>query len=270
VITHPFEDGNGRIHRYLIHHVLAQRGFSPAGVVFPVSTAILARIDEYRITLEDYSRRLLPVINWQPTADGNVKVLNDTADFYRFFDATPQAEFLFACVRKTVEEDLPHEAEFLQRYDQFCADMEQLVDMPHRTIDLLFHFFIKTPDASPNGRGDRSLHNLPTQKSLLLKQRIRRHFSQDPDLCGLPPNDDAKPRTVQRQINLMGEQESPSSGESGSDRAAFYQLHLRYRAIQPPIAARSWGKPVRLLSNRGRLSSESSHPTLVSCQFLDI
>ena len=48
VYIHPFEDGNGRIHRYLIHHVLAQRGFNPAGVVFPVSAAILERIDDYR------------------------------------------------------------------------------------------------------------------------------------------------------------------------------------------------------------------------------
>jgi Fic family protein len=43
VYVHPFVDGNGRMHRYLIHHVLAQRGFNPAGVVFPVSAAILAR-----------------------------------------------------------------------------------------------------------------------------------------------------------------------------------------------------------------------------------
>ena len=67
VYVHPFEDGNGRIHRYLIHHVLAQRGFNPAGVVFPVSAAILERIDEYRTVLEDYSQRLMPVIDWQPT-----------------------------------------------------------------------------------------------------------------------------------------------------------------------------------------------------------
>lgn len=140
VYVHPFVDGNGRIHRYLIHHVLAQRGFNPAGVVFPVSAAILARIDEYRAALEDYSRRLLPVIDWEPTADGNVKVLNDTSDFYRFFDATPHAEFLYRCVKQTIEEDLPRETEFLQRYDQFRARIEAIVDMPDRTIDLLFRF----------------------------------------------------------------------------------------------------------------------------------
>ena len=32
VFIHPFEDGNGRIHRFLIHHVLARRGYSPPGV----------------------------------------------------------------------------------------------------------------------------------------------------------------------------------------------------------------------------------------------
>ena len=29
VFMHPFEDGNGRIHRFLIHNVLARRGFTP-------------------------------------------------------------------------------------------------------------------------------------------------------------------------------------------------------------------------------------------------
>jgi hypothetical protein len=140
VYIHPFVDGNGRIHRYLIHHVLAQRGFSPAGVVFPVSAAILERIDEYGAVLEDYSQRLLPVIDWRPTADGNISVQNDTGDFYRFFDATPHAEFLYACVRKTIEDDLPRETEFLARYDRFRRRVDDIVDMPDRTVDLLFRF----------------------------------------------------------------------------------------------------------------------------------
>ena len=52
-------------------------------------------------------------------AGNNVHVLNDTGDFYRFFDATPHAEFLYGCVQKTIEEDLPAETRFLQRYDDF-------------------------------------------------------------------------------------------------------------------------------------------------------
>ncbi|PKN45904.1 MAG: cell filamentation protein Fic [Deltaproteobacteria bacterium HGW-Deltaproteobacteria-17] len=140
VYIHPFEDGNGRLHRYLIHHVLASRGFHPPGVVFPVSAAILERIDEYRRVLESYSGRLLPCIEWEPTADYNVRVNNDTADFYRFFDATPHAEFLFACVRKTIEEDLPEETRFLRSHDQFRQRVAMLVDLPERTVHLLFRF----------------------------------------------------------------------------------------------------------------------------------
>ena len=88
VYIQPFEDGNGRIDRYLIHHILAERGSNPPGVVFPVSAAILERIDQYRDTLEDYSKRLLPLIEWRPTESFNVRVLNDTGDFYRF--STPR------------------------------------------------------------------------------------------------------------------------------------------------------------------------------------
>jgi hypothetical protein len=140
VYIHPLEDGNGRIHRYLMHHVLARRGFNPPGVHFPVSAAILDRIDDYRRVLESYSARLLPLITWEPTATNNVTVLNDTADFYRYFDATPHAEFLYACVRKTIEEDLPNEMHFLQGYDQFSAAVQALVDMPDRTLGNLFGF----------------------------------------------------------------------------------------------------------------------------------
>jgi len=140
VYIHPFEDGNGRIHRYLIHHVLAQRGFTPPGVVFPVSAAILEQIDDYRRVLESYSTRLLPLIEWEPTEQFNVRVLNDTGDYYRFFDATPHAEFLYACVRKTIEEDLPFETDFLRRYDRFRQLVTGFIDMPDRTIDLLFRF----------------------------------------------------------------------------------------------------------------------------------
>ena len=140
VYVHPFEDGNGRLHRYLVHHTLAEGGFNPAGLVFPVSAVILDRIDDYRRVLESYSRRLLPHIHWRATGQGNVEVINDTADFYRYFDATPHAEFLFQCVARTIEMDLPAETAFLRNYDAFRAEIALIVDMPDRLCDLLFRF----------------------------------------------------------------------------------------------------------------------------------
>lgn len=173
VYIHPFEDGNGRIHRYLIHHVLAQRAFNPPGVVVPVSAAILERIDAYRRVLEDYSRRLLPVIQWRPTENGNVTVPNDTADFYRYFDATPHAEFLYACVQRTIEEDLPTETKFLQSYDRFRAGVEQVVEMPENTINLLFQFLRQNGGRLSNRAREREIAALTNAEA----ERVERLYA---------------------------------------------------------------------------------------------
>ncbi|MCY4040314.1 MAG: Fic family protein, partial [Gammaproteobacteria bacterium] len=140
VYVHPFGDGNGRIHRYLVHHILAKRGFNPAGIVFPVSAAIQDRIDEYREVLESYSKRLLPCIQWTPTSEGNVSVENETADLYRFFDATPHAEFLYSCAKRTIEIDLPDETAFLTSFDRFSVGVDAMLEMSNVTKDLLFRF----------------------------------------------------------------------------------------------------------------------------------
>ncbi|MBW8310290.1 MAG: Fic family protein [Candidatus Paracaedibacteraceae bacterium] len=140
IYIHPFADGNGRLHRYLIHHILAEMKFSPPGLIFPISAAILERIDDYRTVLESYSQRLLPLIDWEPTVSMNVHVSNDTADFYRYFDATPQAEFLYACVEKTIQVDLPEEIDFLQRYDAFKQRVTAFLELPSSKLDLLFNF----------------------------------------------------------------------------------------------------------------------------------
>jgi hypothetical protein len=152
VYIHPFEDGNSRLHRYLIHHVLSKRGLNPLGMVFPVSAAILDRIDDYRRALESYSTRLLPLIQWAPTSGGNVRVLNETADFYRFFDATLQAEFLYQCVERTIDVDLPAETAFFKAYDGFRRELGNVIDMPDRVADLLFRF-LRQHDGALSKRG---------------------------------------------------------------------------------------------------------------------
>jgi hypothetical protein len=140
VHIHPFEDGNGRIHRYLFHHVLADKGFVPKGLVFPVSAVILERIEEYRKTLEHFSRPRLNFIEWRPIEKNNVEVLNETADLYRYYDATAQAEFLYSCVEETVNKTLPEEVDYLKKYDLLNEFIKNYLDMPDRLVDLLIRF----------------------------------------------------------------------------------------------------------------------------------
>ena len=179
VYIHPFDDGNGRIHRYLIHHVLAERGFNPPGVVFPVSAAILDRIDDYRDVLESYSARLLPHIQWEPTERFNVRVLNETVDFYRFFDATPHAEFLYECVQRTIETDLPDEAGFLRRYDGFRQDVEALFDMPERMIDLLFRFLHQNGGQLSQRAREREFAELSGEEAERIEAIYRNRFVEE-------------------------------------------------------------------------------------------
>ncbi len=140
VNIHPFEDGNGRIHRYLIHHVLAKKKFAPQGIIFPVSAAILDRINDYRIVLESYSLPLLDFIDWKETKDHNVEVLNDTLDFYRYYDITFQAEFLYECVEETITNIIPSEISYLSKYDQFKNFVEEEFEMPDKLIATLMRF----------------------------------------------------------------------------------------------------------------------------------
>lgn len=140
VYIHPYIDGNGRLHRWLIHHALASASYNPPGLVFPVSAAILRNLDRYRAVLESFSAPLLPFIDWRPSEQGNVEVLNETVDYYRFFDATAHAVFLYACVEQTIETDLPREVWFLQAFDTFSQAVQQIVDMPMAKVELLQKF----------------------------------------------------------------------------------------------------------------------------------
>lgn len=140
VFIHPFVDGNGRIHRYLMHHILSKMQFAQQGIIFPVSASILNHIDDYRKVLESYSHPILDFIEWKKTKSNNIEVLNDTIDFYRYFDATKQAEFLYDCVNDTIENVIPQEVVYLQKYDEMKSYLDDVFQMPDKTVALLIRF----------------------------------------------------------------------------------------------------------------------------------
>lgn len=147
VFLHPFEDGNGRIHRFLIHNILARRGFTPAGVIFPVSSAMLKNLAEYDASLESFSRPLMALVEYSLDEQGGMTVRNDTADLYKFIDMTPQTEALFRFVERTIEVELVEELAFLANYDQIKKAIQEIVDMPDRRIDLFIRSCLRN-----NGR----------------------------------------------------------------------------------------------------------------------
>src|SRR5205085_2848490 len=122
------------------HHVLAERNLTPPGMIFPVSAVMLDQIDRYRETLRNHSGPLMDLINWRTTPERNVEVLNDTVDLYRYFDCTAAAEFLFGCVARTIEHDLPQEVDYLRRHDEAMRRIMSMVEMPDSVADRLILF----------------------------------------------------------------------------------------------------------------------------------
>ena len=147
VFLHPFEDGNGRIHRFLIHNLRARRGVTPGGIMFPVSASMLKRLTEYSASLEAFSRPLMALVEYSLDKEGRMTVQNNTALWYRFIDMTPQAEALFRFIEQTIDTELVEELTFLANYDDAKRAIQEIVDMPDRQIDLFIRFCLQN-----NGR----------------------------------------------------------------------------------------------------------------------
>ncbi len=177
VYVHPLQDGNGRIHRCMIHHVLADREFSPSGMVFPVSSVMLDRIDEYRTTLQSHTEALMPLIEWRPTPQRNVVVLNDTADLYRYYDCTEAAEFLFACVTRTVESDLPREIDYLRRHDEAIHRIMNAIEMPDQVADNLMLFIRQNKGSLPGNRRKGEFKALSASEVRLVEEIVKEAFA---------------------------------------------------------------------------------------------
>lgn len=143
VFLHPFEDGNGRIHRFLIHNILARRSFTPDGVMFPISATMLKNPADYEASLEAFSRQVMPLVEYSLDEDGRMTVHNDTALWYRYIDMTPQAEALFRFIEQTIETELASELAFLVNYDKTKKGIQEIVDMPDREIDLFIRFCLQ-------------------------------------------------------------------------------------------------------------------------------
>ncbi len=179
VFMHPFEDGNGRIHRFLIHNILVRRGFAPKGVMFPISASMLKHPAEYDASLQGFSRQLMPLVEYTIDENGHVMVHNDTAVWYRFMDMTLQAEALFRLIDQTIDTELASELAFLANYDKARKAIQDIVDMPDRQIDLFIRFCLQNNGRLSERKRASHFDFLSNEEIATLEQAVRSAYGNE-------------------------------------------------------------------------------------------
>jgi hypothetical protein len=142
VFIHPFEDGNGRLHRFFIHDMLTRGNIVSKGMIIPVSAHMVNHIKEYDSILENYSKPLLERLRYHLDDEDQLTIINpeEVESYFRYPDLTTQCVYLGNTIKGTITEDIFWEMEFLVKYDETKSAFRNIVDMPDKQIDLLIKF----------------------------------------------------------------------------------------------------------------------------------
>lgn len=143
VFIHPFLDGNGRLHRLLIHYVLARTGFTPAGLIFPISAVMLQKRAEYDACLESFSEPLMQLVDYETDNEWRVSVRGDTGHLYQYLDYTRMAENLYRWTEETIRKEFRSELDFVVRYREAREKMDRIVEMPDRMRNLFIQLCLQ-------------------------------------------------------------------------------------------------------------------------------
>ncbi len=98
---------------------------------------------DYDASLEAFSRRLMPLVEYSLDGEGRMTVHNDTVAWYRYMDMRPQAEALFRFIEQTIDTELADEMRFLANHDKTRQAIQEIVDMPDLKIDLFIRFCLQ-------------------------------------------------------------------------------------------------------------------------------
>jgi hypothetical protein len=137
VYLHPFMDGNGRLHRFLIHHALARAREREKGVVVPISAVMLKNIPDYLAVLSGFSKPVTGLWNY---TRGDITPFVTTAANgrnYRYINFDREVAFLHAMVQKAVLEEIPRELAWLVGYDTAFQLIAAEFDLPNKDISAL-------------------------------------------------------------------------------------------------------------------------------------
>ena len=177
VFIHPFGDGNGRIHRFLLHHILSAKKFNQENIVFPVSAVLYKNSKLYDSMLESFSKKLLLLVDYHLADDGSMTVMNETAEFYRFINFTTIVENFFDVVEETLKTELIPELDYLIAWERTKGQMREIVDMPEKKVMLFIKFTEQNNGIFPKSRRD-SFSELTDNEIADLAQIVKNEIIQ--------------------------------------------------------------------------------------------
>ncbi len=142
VYIHPMSDGNGRIHRYLIHDVMKHRE-SDHEFIIPISAAILRNEKKYDDVLDVISKPIMAMLDWELDHENAVIIHKDLDYMYRFPDFTEHVKFVYEMMNTAIGEDLFYEICLLIVFDGVKKIINQLTDIPNNKLDTLVSILVQ-------------------------------------------------------------------------------------------------------------------------------
>jgi hypothetical protein len=178
VFIHPFEDGNGRLHRFLIHDILARDGVVEKGLIIPISARMTLQIQDYDGVLEKYSKPLMKRIKYALSQKGEINITNanHVEPYFRYPDLTDQCIYLSKIIQEAITLDMSDQLVFLERYDELKKSIQNRIDMPDKELDRLMMFLHQNKGTFPNRRKE-SFPKLYDEEFLLVEQIYKQIFS---------------------------------------------------------------------------------------------
>jgi len=143
VYIHPMVDGNGRIHRYLIHDVMKQR--EPIHeFIIPISASILKNQDKYDKVLDSISKPLMAILEYELDDQQNnkIEIKNDIDYMYRYPDYTEHTSFIYEMMDCAISNELIEEICLLIVFDFAKKIINSIADIANGTLDKIVSILI--------------------------------------------------------------------------------------------------------------------------------
>lgn len=175
VYLHPFLDGNGRLHRFLIHHVLTHSGLLPAGTVVPVSAVILKNIPAYLDVLSGFSQPVTRLWRYVRADEAPYVTAHPGSRAYRFFDASREVAFLHRMIQQAVEDEIPRELAWLSGYDKAFERLDAEFDLPAKDLSALIRMAQSNQGRLSTRRRKQHFH-LPADVLDRIEEVVRESF----------------------------------------------------------------------------------------------